>query len=76
MAGDPLATILLLGLGIDELSVVPTVLPEIKKIIRSVSHEQAKEVSQFVLTLSTELEIKEYLYATMAKVLPEIPLEI
>jgi len=75
MAGDPLATILLLGLGIDELSVVPTVLPEIKKIIRSVSHKQAREISQSVLTLSTELEIKEYLYTTMAKLLPEIPLE-
>jgi phosphotransferase system enzyme I (PtsI) len=37
MAGDPLATLLLVGLGVDELSAAPTVVPEIRSIIRSTS---------------------------------------
>ena len=40
MAGDPLATVLFVGLGVDELSVIPPVLPEIKKIIRSINQKR------------------------------------
>jgi phosphotransferase system enzyme I (PtsI) len=74
MAGDPLATILLLGLGLDEFSVVGTVLPEIKKIIRGVSYEEAQQVAQHVLELETEDEIKEYLRGIMKKKFPDMPL--
>ncbi len=73
MAGDPLATMLLLGLGLDEFSVVPTVLPEIKKIIRSVHFTEAKHIAEKVLTLQTEDEIKSYLQRIMKEKFPEIP---
>jgi len=75
MAGDPVATLLLVGLGMDELSVGPTVLPEIKKIIRSVKLKDAKRVADKVLALSTEDEIKEYLSSVVKNKVPEIPLE-
>lgn len=75
MAGDPLATLLLVGMGIDELSVVPTVLPEIKKIIRSVKYKDAKRIADKVLTLHTEVDIRDYLGSVVKKQLPEIPLE-
>ncbi len=75
MAGDPLATLLLVGMGIDELSVVPTILPEIKKIIRSVKFKDAKRIADKVLSLHTEEEIKEYLMSVVKKQLPDIPLE-
>jgi phosphotransferase system enzyme I (PtsI) len=75
MAGDPLATALLVGLGIDELSVVPTVLPEIKKIIRSFKYKDAKRIADKVLTLAAEDEIKDYLAAVVKDHVPEIPLE-
>jgi phosphotransferase system enzyme I (PtsI) len=53
MAGDPLATILLVGLGLDEFSVVPTVLPEIKKIIRSIRYTEAVQIADHVLTMKS-----------------------
>lgn len=65
MASDPLATILLLGLGLDEFSVVPAALPEIKKIIRSVKYRDAKKIAQKALSLVTEDELKKYLTGVM-----------
>ena len=75
MAADPLATALLIGLGINELSVLPTVLPEIKKIIRSIRQKDAKRVAEKVLSLATEEDIKEYLTSIVKDKVPEIPLE-
>jgi len=72
MAGDPLATILLLGLGLDEFSVVPNVLPEIKKIIRSVKMREAKKIAKKALNLQTEDEIKNYLWEVTKEHFPEI----
>ena len=74
MAGDPLATILLLGLGLDEFSVVPKMLPEIKKIIRSVKYSEAQRITKRVLKMKTEDEIKEFLRAIMKKKFPDIPI--
>jgi len=75
MAGDPLATILLLGLGLDEFSVVPNRLPEIKKIIRSVKYTDAQKVAKQVLTLKTEDEVEELLKSMMKKKFPDIPID-
>ncbi len=75
MAGNPIATMLLLGLGLDEYSVAPTILPEIKKIIRSIKYKDAKKIADKVLTLPTEVEIKDYLASVLKEKLPEIPLE-
>ena len=75
MAGDPLATILLLGLGLDEFSVVPNMLPEIKKIIRSVKYSDAQKVAKQVLMFKTEVEIKEFLKSIMRKKFPDIPID-
>jgi len=75
MAGDPVATVLLVGLGIDELSVGPTFLPEIKKIVRSIKLKDAKRIAEKVLAFKTEEEIKEYLSSVVKNKVPEIPLE-
>ncbi len=75
MAGDPLATILLLGLGLDEFSVVPNMLPEIKKIIRSVKYSEAQKIVKYVLSLKTEIEIKNHLRSVMKKKFPDMPID-
>ena len=75
MAGDPLATMLLVGLGLDELSVIPSTLPEIKKIIRSIKYKDARRIADKVLGLRTESEIKEYLASVVHEKLPELPLD-
>jgi phosphoenolpyruvate-protein phosphotransferase (PTS system enzyme I) len=74
MAGDPLATILLVGLGLDEFSVVPNVLPEIKKIIRSIHFTEAQHVAERVLTMQSEDEIKAFLKHLMKHKFPDIPI--
>ncbi len=75
MAGDPVATVLLIGLGLDELSVNPAMLPEIKKIIRSVKYRDARRIAVKILSYSTEEEIKEFLSSTIKNKLPQIPIE-
>jgi phosphotransferase system enzyme I (PtsI) len=75
MAGDPVATVLFVGLGVDELSVIPPVLPEIKKIIRSIRQRDAHRVAEKVLMMSGEREIREYLSSITRTRVPEIPLE-
>jgi phosphotransferase system enzyme I (PtsI) len=61
MAGDPMLTPVLIGLGIDEISTSPVMLPEIKKIIRSISFTDAQEITQYALTLKTGSEVVTYL---------------
>jgi len=74
MAGDPLATVLLVGMGIDELSVLPSVLPEIKKIILSIRFKDARRVVDHVLAMTTEQEIRDHLSSITRNKVPEIPL--
>jgi phosphoenolpyruvate-protein phosphotransferase (PTS system enzyme I) len=74
MAGDPIATILLIGMGIDSLSVVPSVLPEVKKIIRSINYKEAAKISRRALTLGTPEEVFDYLKRTLKTKLPDVPI--
>ncbi len=67
MGGNPLATLILLGLGIDEISVSPIVLPEIKKIIRSVSHPESVRIAEKVLSMSTAEEIEKFMMRYMRR---------
>ena len=76
MAGDPLATVMLVGLGLDEFSVIPSVLPEIKKIIRTVKFKEAKRVADRALGMSSEAEIREYLSSVIKNQIPELPLDM
>jgi phosphotransferase system enzyme I (PtsI) len=75
MAGDPVATVLLLGLGLDELSVNPAILPEIKKIVRSVKYRDARRIAVKILGYTTESEIKDFLSSIVKNKVPQIPLE-
>lgn len=63
MAADPIATELLLGLGLDEFSVNGNSLPYVKQKLRSLSYAEAKQTAQHALSLSTPAEVQEYLRA-------------
>jgi phosphotransferase system enzyme I (PtsI) len=65
MAGDPLCTILLLGLGLEEFSMGSLFIPVIKKVIRSVTYEEAKATANIILQMDTVGEIKKYLFDQM-----------
>ncbi len=71
MAGDPEYTLLLLGLGLRTFSCAPPAIPEIKKMVRTVSMEQARQVARKVMSFDSENEITNYLRMETRKVLPE-----
>lgn len=60
MASDPLFVLILLGLGVDEFSVAPTNLLEIKKIIRSIEWEETQEIAVKILKSKTSYEAKRF----------------
>ena len=61
MAGEPALALILLGLGLDEFSLPPSAIPEIKYIIRSVTLKQAQEITRQALSLSSGREIEEFI---------------
>lgn len=65
MAADRLVTALLVGMGIDELSVSPIDVPEIKKIIRGTDYREAKKLARQALAFSTTREIREFMQQYM-----------
>lgn len=62
MAADPLCTILLLGMGLDELSMEPFFVPVIKRVIRSLSYTRAQRLAQEALRMETVQEVKGLLF--------------
>jgi phosphotransferase system enzyme I (PtsI) len=67
MVSDVAIVILLVGLGIDEVSVSPFILPKVKKAIRSVSYRQAQEIATVALTFNTGQEVREFIDAEVRK---------
>lgn len=57
MAGDPELVPLLLGLGVDELSVAPPLVGQIKYLIRRLAMDKARELAAFALTCDSASEI-------------------
>ena len=60
LASDPVATMILLGLGLDEFSMTAASIPLIKNILRSVSKAECEEVANKALTMDTAEEITAY----------------
>jgi len=57
IAGDPALTPLLIGLGVDELSTAPPVVPQIKYIIRRLKLTEAQALAGFALQCESPSEI-------------------
>jgi phosphotransferase system enzyme I (PtsI) len=72
MASDPIYTIILLGLGVDELSVNPMMIPAIKQIIRGVTWAEAREVAHGVLRERRAKDVQAYLEKMMASRFPQV----
>ncbi len=60
MAGDPHATVILLGLGLDGFSMSAFSIPEVKKIIRTVSVWDAEELVGTISDMRSVVEIDDY----------------
>ena len=71
MAGDPLFTFLLLGMGLTHFSVSPPLIPEVKKLIRSITMDEAKTIVDDVMKLRNSREITTYLRNVTRKYQPD-----
>jgi len=72
MAADPFATVLLVGFGLNELSVAPKMIPEIKRIIKTIKFKDAKRISKRALVFKTQDEVKNFLMKELKGIIPEI----
>jgi len=70
MAGDPHIAVLLVGLGVDELSVACFDLPRVKSAIRGVTLEAAKRLAAEALAQATADSVKDVLRRHMDTMLP------
>jgi phosphotransferase system enzyme I (PtsI) len=68
MAGRPLHAPLLLGLGLDELSMHPQAIPLVKRMIRSISLTECRKMVKHVLGLRTAREVFDVLRASFGEV--------
>ncbi len=64
MAGDPIAALLLLAMGIDSLSMSVSSLPRVKWVIRNVTRERARQILSEVLLIEDTAGIRKYLNQT------------
>ena len=71
MAGDPLYTLLLLGLGLNTFSMNGPDIPEVKKIIRSTTMENARQVARKVMSFDSERQVMHFLREETRKIIPE-----
>jgi len=58
LGGDPEATPILVGLGVDELSLNPAGIPRIKSIIRDLTMERARALAEQALRCQTSAEVR------------------
>ncbi|MEE9191903.1 MAG: phosphoenolpyruvate--protein phosphotransferase [Candidatus Aerophobetes bacterium] len=72
MASDPLSVLILLGLGVDEFSVAPTSLLEIKKIIRNTNWEEVQGIAAKLLKSKTSPEAKRFAERSLSQRIKKI----
>ncbi|MBI2921127.1 MAG: phosphoenolpyruvate--protein phosphotransferase [Planctomycetes bacterium] len=72
MSGDPLFTALLLGLGLRSFSTVPSAIPEVKKVLRSVTISEARQMAQEALAFPDAHQVVEYLTERTKRIIPEL----
>ena len=74
LGGSPVAAPVLVGLGIDELSMNSSSIPEIKKIIRSLSYDDCQRIAAKALRMDTAEEVTKYLTKELKSKLADLPI--
>ncbi len=72
MAGDPLCVFILVGLGLDELSMNAQSIPIIKKIVRSISMKEAQADLEHIMQLETANEVRKFIVKRMKPLISEL----
>lgn len=72
MAADPLMTSLLVGMGVDELSVAPSAVPLVKDAIRSVRFSHATRLAEKALSCKSAMEVMSHCRKLTRETAPEV----
>jgi phosphotransferase system enzyme I (PtsI) len=72
MSGDPVYTLWLLGMGLRQFSITPHNIPEIKKVVRSVTLAEAQQVTREAMCLETARDVNNFLREKSRRILPEV----
>lgn len=72
MSADPMSVLLLVGLGIDELSMTPWNVMSTKKIIRSINFEDVRETALTVLQMDDAESVNAYLHKKYAQAIRDL----
>jgi phosphotransferase system enzyme I (PtsI) len=71
IAGDPVYTMLLIGLGLRNLSLVPSQIPAVKQVIRKVRVDDCERLARKIGSLDSDRRILSTLRAELQKIVPE-----
>lgn len=66
MASNPAQVIMLLGLGLKDLSMTPTAIPAIRRLVRSIELDAAQTIAAHAITLTTPAEVHRYVTAHLS----------
>ncbi|ACX74606.1 phosphoenolpyruvate-protein phosphotransferase [Fibrobacter succinogenes subsp. succinogenes S85] len=72
MCTDPMSVLLLVGLGVDELSMTPWSVMTTKKIIRSINFEDVRDAALTVLQMDDAESVNEFLHKKYAQTIMEL----
>jgi phosphotransferase system enzyme I (PtsI) len=72
MAGDPVLAPLLLGLGVDELSAAPSLVPSLKFLIRRLKMSEARALAAFALECESASEILAHCQELAREIAPSL----
>ncbi|MBE0598808.1 MAG: phosphoenolpyruvate--protein phosphotransferase [Desulfuromonadales bacterium] len=72
MAGEPLYTLILVGLGLDELSMNAQSIPRVKRVLRQARREEGEALVAELLRMETAQAINRYLEEEMARRFPAL----
>ncbi len=72
MGSDPALALLLLGMGIDELSMSPSSVLTVKKMVRSLKFSDARRIAAEAMQMLTGQEVEEYVAVQLGKLVPHI----
>ena len=68
MSGNPLYTMLLLGLGLRSMSVPPSAIPEIKRVCRQVTISRCEALARRVMEMDHARDVRHYLKEALKQV--------
>jgi len=72
ISSDPYGIVLLVGIGVDELSLTPSLILETKKLIRNIEFKEAENIVEKALSLKTPSEVKSLVYEYLRERAPYI----